>query len=152
MTDRDKLPAKTPSGHLVLPKDQPGSLVTRGLDALKKKPETDPAKLFRDAVVSLDNDDFWVKVVEFLQQNWAVIERQAAGGVRVHFVGDTSGVFDEISFPSAEQAADALRRNGFSRHANSLDLQSFLRPPSAPFHRRPHPNGPIYSSGRFWKK
>jgi hypothetical protein len=88
MTDRDKLPARTLSGHLVLPKEQPRSLVARGLDALTKKPETDPAKLFRDAVVPLDNDDFWVKVVEFLQQNWAVIEPEAAGGVRVYFVGD----------------------------------------------------------------
>jgi hypothetical protein len=103
-------------------------------------------------LVSLNNDDFWVKVVEMLQQNWAEIEPEVAGGVLVYFISDASGVFDEIAYPSAEQAADALRRNGFSRYADSLDLQSFLRPPSAPFHRRPHPNGAIYSSGRFWKK
>jgi hypothetical protein len=102
--------------------------------------------------VSLQNDDFWVKVVEMLQQNWAVIEPEAAGGVRVYFVSDTSGVFDEISFPCKQEATDALRRNGFSRYADSPNLQSFRRPPSAPFHRGPHPNGPIYSSGRFWKK
>jgi len=103
-------------------------------------------------LVALNNDDFWVKVVEILQQNWAVIEPEATEAVRVYFISDASGVFDEIAFPSAEQAADALRRNGFSRYADSLDLQSFLRPPSAPFHRGHHPNGPIYSSGGFWKK
>jgi hypothetical protein len=102
--------------------------------------------------VLLENDDFWVKVIEMLLQNWAVIEPEPAGGGRVYFVSDTSGVFDEIAFPSADQAADALRRNGFSRYADSLNLQSFLRPPSGPFHRSHHPNGPIYSSGRFWKK
>jgi hypothetical protein len=103
------------------------------------------------ALVELNNDDFWVKVVDMLQQNWAVIKPEV-GAVRVYFISDASGVFDEIAFPSAEQAADALRRNGFRRYADTLDLQSFLRPPSAPFHRRPHPNGAIYSSGRFWKK
>jgi len=30
-------------------------------------------------------------------------------------------------------------------------LQSFLSPPSPPFGSVPHPNGPIYSSGRFWR-
>jgi hypothetical protein len=34
MTDRDKLPAKRLSGHLFLPKEQPGSLVARGLEAV----------------------------------------------------------------------------------------------------------------------
>jgi hypothetical protein len=67
MTDRDKLPAKTPSLHLVLPKEQPGSLVARGLDALKKKPETDPAKLFRDAVDAYARADF-AEAVKWLRQ------------------------------------------------------------------------------------
>ena len=101
--------------------------------------------------ISIQSEDFWVKVVEMLQHNWALIEPETAGGFRVYFIGDTSGVFDEIVFGSAEQAADALQRNGFRRYAGSEDVQSFLRPPSAPFHRRAHPNGPIYSSGRFWK-
>jgi hypothetical protein len=37
MTDRDKLPTKTTLGHLVLPKDQSGSLVARGLEALRNE-------------------------------------------------------------------------------------------------------------------
>ena len=101
-------------------------------------------------IVSIKSDDFWVKVVEMLQQNWALIEEKPDGGVYVHFIGDTSGVFDELSFPLADDATAALRRNGFEHFANDARLQSFLRPPEPPFHRQPHPNGPIYSSGRYW--
>ena len=101
-------------------------------------------------VVEINCDDFWVKLVEMLQQNWALIEPAPSGGVCVYFISDTSGVFDEIAFPSEEEALSALQRNGFSRYADDQKLQSFLRPPSAPFHRHPHPNGPIYSSGRYW--
>ena len=101
--------------------------------------------------VPIQSDDFWVKVVEMLQQNWALIEPASSGGVCVYFIGDTSGVFDEINFPSADDAFTALKRNGFSRYVDDQKLQSFLSPPSAPFHRDAHPNGPIYSSGRYWK-
>lgn len=100
--------------------------------------------------ITIQSTDFWVKVVEMLQQNWALIEDETPG-VRVYFISDTSGVFDEIAFPSASSAKEALGKNGFRRLADSADLQSFLRPPSAPFRRSAHPNGPIYSSGRFWR-
>jgi len=101
--------------------------------------------------VPIDSRDFWVKVVECLQQNRALIEPAQAEGVTVYFVSDASGVFDEIAFPSATEAVALLRRNGFRRYADDSDLQSFVRPPPAPFHRRAHPNGRIYSSGRFWR-
>jgi hypothetical protein len=100
--------------------------------------------------VAIQSDDFWVKVVEMLQQNWALIEPMSEGGVRVYFIGDTGGVFDEFPFPSADDAIAALRRNGFKHFADDEELQSFLRPPEPPFHQQPHPNGPIYSSGRYW--
>jgi hypothetical protein len=32
-------------------------------------------------VVEINCDDFWVKVVEMLQQNWALIEPVPSGGV-----------------------------------------------------------------------
>ena len=101
-------------------------------------------------VVEINCDDFWVKVVEMLQQNWALIEPVPSGGVCVYFISDTSGVFDEIAFPSEEEALSALQRNGFRRYADDQKLQSFLRPPPALFHHHSHPNGPIYSSGRYW--
>ncbi len=52
MTDRDKLPAKTGTGHAVVPTQQSGSLVTRGLEFVqnrKTKTPSYPEKLFRDA-------------------------------------------------------------------------------------------------------
>ena len=99
--------------------------------------------------VAIQSGDYWVKVVEMLQQNWALIEADGQGAVRVHFISDTSGVFDEMVFPSAYTAQAALRRNGFRQFAKRDDLRAFLRPPSPPFRRRAHPNDPIYSSGRF---
>jgi len=101
--------------------------------------------------VAIKSADFWVKVVEMLQQNWALIDIEAVGSVRVFFINDTSGLFDEMEFPSVDAAERALERNGFRRFAASADLQSFLHTPSAPFQRTAHPNGPIYSSGRFWR-
>ena len=100
--------------------------------------------------VTIQSTDFWVKVVAMLQQNWALIEEEN-GAVRVHFISDASGVFDEITFPSESAAREALGRNGFRRFAESADLRSFLRPPLPPFRRSAHPNGLIYSSGRFWR-
>jgi hypothetical protein len=100
--------------------------------------------------VSIRSRDYWFKVVDMLQQNWALIERSGSG-VTVYFISDTSGVFDEIPFDSAAAAEAALRLNGFRRHADDPESATFLRCPEPPFHRRPHPNGPIYSSGRFWK-
>lgn len=99
--------------------------------------------------VSISSRDYWVKIVDFLQQNWALVDADDMGRSRVFFVSDVSGVFDDIVLPSAAEAADALARNGFRRFSISDDLQ-FLRPPEPPFSRREHPNGPIYSSGRFW--
>ena len=101
--------------------------------------------------VEIHSTDFWVKIVEMLQQNWALIAAVNGDTVCVHFISDTSGVFDEMEFPSADAAKRALERNGFRHFASSPDLQSFLHPPAAPFRRTAHPNGPIYSSGRFWR-
>ena len=86
-----------------------------------------------------------------LQQNWALIEPVKVPGVRVHFITDTSGVFDVLDFASEDDAQDGLIRNGFQRLAEDARLQSFLRSPTPPFHQSDHPNGPIYSSGRFWR-
>jgi hypothetical protein len=57
------------------------------------------------------------KVVEMLQQNWALIE-PSASRVTVYFIHDTGGVFDEILCASADAAASAMRLNGFSRFAD----------------------------------
>lgn len=100
--------------------------------------------------VPIQNREYWFKVIEMLQQNWALIDSDAAGVV-VYFLSDTSGVFDEMRFPSQASAVSALQTNGFHRLADDFSASSFLRCPVPPFTRRPHPNGPIYSSGRFRK-
>jgi len=104
----------------------------------------------RNEQVAIRSRDFWVKVVDFLQQNWALIHEASERECYVYFINDRGGVFDEIRYGTADQATQALQRNGFRTHSAVADL-AFLNPPEAPFVRRPHPNGPIYSSGRFWQ-
>ena len=103
-----------------------------------------------DQEVTIQSRDHWFKVVEFLQQNWALID-PCETGVIIRFFGDTSGVFDEMKFPSQAAAEEALLRNGFRRYDEDKEAQKFIACPQPPFHRRNHPNGPIYSSGRFWR-
>ncbi len=103
--------------------------------------------------IVLKSKDYWVKIVEFLQQNWALIEpKKESIEVSAYFIGDTSGVFDIMDFSSSEIAEKALMRNGFKRYLDpSESFTEFLYPPKAPFEWRDHPNGKIYSSGRYWK-
>jgi hypothetical protein len=104
-------------------------------------------------IVEIQSRDYWVKVVGMLEQNWALLETSdgQSAEVRVFFVGDTSCVFDEMSFPSSAEATRALQNNGFNRYADDRELQSFIVPPEPPFERSRHPNGAIYSSGRYWR-
>lgn len=101
--------------------------------------------------IVLSSRDYWFKVVGMLQQNWALIESVSADGCRVYFISDTSGVFDELEFTDTTTAEAALRRNGFARFAADEQAQQFLSIPGPPYVRRPHPNGPIYSSGQYWR-
>jgi hypothetical protein len=95
-------------------------------------------------------DDYWFKVVEMLQQNWALID-ETERGVTVFFVNDTGGVIDEIPFDSIDAARASLSENGIQRFVDDPKAASFLSPPNPPFTQQPHPNGTIYSSGRFWQ-
>jgi hypothetical protein len=99
--------------------------------------------------VSIESRNYRFKIVEFLQQNWALVDPHEPGAI-AWFIGDTSRVFDQIVFSSPEEAFCALTRNGFRRFADDRKAQTFLRAPDPPFVSKPHPNGPIYSSGRFW--
>jgi hypothetical protein len=104
-----------------------------------------------DEIVQITSRDLWFKVVGMLQQNWALIDAAPEGGVVVWFVSDASGVFDQLRLPSENAARQALARNGFCRFADDAGAQQMLRRPEPPYFRSPHPNGPIYSSGRFWR-
>lgn len=95
--------------------------------------------MFTEIPEELANDP-WFKVVEFLQQNWAVlIER--SGSVLAVFYGDTCGVFDEMVFNTREGAEAALRRNGFSKYMEDQEAHEFVGLPKGEFHERAHPNG-----------
>jgi hypothetical protein len=100
--------------------------------------------------LSIRSRDYWVKVVEMLQQNWALIDVEDDGSGLVWFLDDHGGAFDQIRFASAGEACVGLARNGFRRFIEDAKLQSILAAPRDNFHRSKHPNGLIYSSGRFW--
>jgi hypothetical protein len=46
--------------------------------------------------IELQSRDYRFKIVEFLQQNWALIDRDHAGDCTVHIFNDTAGVFDRL--------------------------------------------------------
>lgn len=101
--------------------------------------------------IEITSRDYWFKVVEFLQQNWALIDLKPDGSCIVFFLGDTSGVFDRLSFFSIADAEEALVRNGFVRFEDEHEAKQFIAIPKPPFHECSHPNGAIYSSGKFWR-
>ena len=92
----------------------------------------------------------WYKIVGFLQQNWAVIEKTSHGAT-VLFVHDAGGIFERLSFSDETEAISALRRNEFLLFGEDLSIKEFLAPPSPPFEDDPGAaNYGVYSSGRFW--
>ncbi len=100
--------------------------------------------------IEISSTDYWFKIVDMLQQNWALIEAQGEGCV-VYFISDASGVFDQIAFEHPAEAQKQLRINGFKKYQDDKEAQKFIVPPRPPFHKSEHPNGAIYSSGRYWK-
>ncbi len=87
---------------------------------------------------------------DFLQQNWALIDETPNNSVIVYFFGDTSGVFDQLSFALKTEAETALRRNSFTFYDEDVKAQEFIAKPNPPFYQANHPNGLIYSSGKYW--
>ena len=103
--------------------------------------------------VLISSKDFWFKIVDFLQQNWALIENDAESeACIIYFIHDGSGVFDQMQYPNTEEAEKALRRNGFERYDKDPEARGFIFPPKLPYYRDKLPNGNIYSSGRFWRR
>lgn len=98
--------------------------------------------------IAINSQDYWVKVVGMLQQNWALVSQAGTDNWTVFFITDDSGVFDQLIFKSLRDAQEALKANGFSRFAGDNHLQSFLAPPRPPFYEGGHPNGKIYSVTR----
>ena len=102
-------------------------------------------------MIEIKSREYWFKIVEFLQQNWALVDLQRDSSATIFFINDASGVFDRLYYSSMADAQKALRFNGFKPFSEDDETLSFIAEPKAPFHETSHPNGPIYSSGRFWK-
>jgi hypothetical protein len=102
-----------------------------------------------EETVSIHSRDYWFKIVEYLQQNWALID-EVEDSVSVYFISDTSYVFDKLRFDSVQEARDALILNGFGRFDEDPEAADFLSCPSPPFHGNDRPYNGIYSSGGFW--
>lgn len=99
--------------------------------------------------------ELWVKVVGFLQQNWAVVRSSGAGEqVRVWFVDDRFDVFDFIDFGAAASSRKALRINGFEpyRAKTHGGLNSPIPAGVGVGRTRQLDWVPrrIYSSGQYW--
>jgi hypothetical protein len=106
----------------------------------------------RSQKIEISNNDYWFKIVDILQQNWAIIESdQKELGCIVYFISDNSGVFDQIEFDNIDEAQRQLRINGFGKYQEDEKAKNFVIPPLPPFHKSSHPNGQIYSSGKFWQ-
>ncbi len=104
------------------------------------------------AAVEINSRDYWLKSLENHQTNWALIDEEAVDGMcTALFIHELSGVFDRIFFRSRPEAEIALRFNGFGRLAEWADAPADLAPPP-PFFEDEHPNGPIYSSGQYWRQ
>ncbi len=97
--------------------------------------------------IKIEGDDFWVKVLGFLQQNWALIE--VGEKVTVWFIHDGSGVIDRLEFDSLEKAELGLYRNGFKKYLDPNEkFTEFMAPPQRPFYAFPMN---VYSSGEYWQ-
>lgn len=48
-------------------------------------------------IMNIQNTDYWFKVLQFLKQNWALIDDAPDGGVTVYFIHSDSGVFDQMN-------------------------------------------------------
>lgn len=100
--------------------------------------------------VEILSRDYWSKAVDNQQTNYCLIDDDPFTGHTVaYFMHELSGVFDRMVFSSRQEAEAALRWNGFYREAEESDRPAWGPPP--PFWADRHPNGLIYSSGRFWR-
>jgi hypothetical protein len=100
-------------------------------------------------MIDIKSETFWVKIVDFLQQNWALIEVME-NKIIVFFIQDASIIFDKIEFKTIEDAENGLLKNGFKLYLDENEnYQDFIIPPKKPYVESPRP---IYSAGQYWKK
>ena len=101
--------------------------------------------------IEIISREYWFKIVDMAQHNWAIVDKALPNKWITYFIHDGSGVFDRMKFSSRKETEQGLRRNGFALFDENKEAQEFITVPKPPFYGDEHPNGPIYSSGRFWK-
>ena len=94
----------------------------------------------RGEEVKINNNDFWINIVDFLQQYWALIEKEdGAEEVTVYFLNDGSGIFAKMHFDRMEIAQKALMQNGFKKYDDPLEKYTeYLNPPEKPYYMIKH--------------
>ena len=121
--------------------------------------------------LNFDNRDWWVKPIEMLVHNWALIEETSRGTVTVYFFHDEgavkgggaekspyrlseieglSAVVDSLDFESQGDAIAGLGHNGFYRLAQCPGPWEGAEPAGDFYDARPYESG-IYSKGGFWQ-
>lgn len=102
-------------------------------------------------VVEILSRDYWFKPLENQQINWCLVDDDPSTGCSAaFFFHELSGIFDRLTFVTQSEADRALRHNGFHRLAERPEVDQDAVP-GPPFQEDQHWNGPIYSSGRFWR-
>jgi hypothetical protein len=100
--------------------------------------------------IEIKSEEFWVKIVDMLQQNWALIEVDERNNkATIFFIHDGSGIFDKLEFNSVRDAEKGLLRNGFKKYLDENEnFAEFIIPPKKQFFESPRN---IYSSGQYWR-
>lgn len=101
--------------------------------------------------IDLRTDDFWVKVVDFLVHNWAVVRMTRSGTPELIFFDDRSRVFASLPFENVDQAVAGLRRNGFEQYDPMGDFRKILPKPRPPFSMERTNHRPVYLIGEYWR-
>lgn len=87
--------------------------------------------------IKIKSKDFWVNIVDFMQQYWALIDKdEDSQRVTVYFIHEGSGVFTEMKFKSHAIAEKALKQNGFKKYDDPMEnFTDFMKPPKEPFYK-----------------
>ena len=120
----------------------------------------------------IDSTEWWVKPLDMMVHNWALVENQASGKAAVylfHDQGKTKGgsstpnpyksysqsngyiaVIDSLEFDNVLKAEKNLLHNGFTRIADTEGPWTGGEPEGQFYDARIFEIG-IYSSGEYWK-
>jgi hypothetical protein len=101
--------------------------------------------------IDLRTDDFWVKVVDVLVHNWAVVRPTSSSAPELVFFDNRSRVFDTMRFADVDEAIAGLRRNGFEPYDEIGGFRKILPKPRPPFIMERGNFRPVYSSGEYWR-